>query len=820
MKEVETKRYMDASLDAKIRAQLLLDEMSVEEKMSQIRCFMPRDMSDVKKLKDVHPLGAGNISCLSLRFADSPDQAAAWINDLQKETMALSPHHIPAVFHMEGLCGCQVQGDLSLPSGLSRGASFDPALEEQLGKVVARQETALGITQILAPVLDVAHDPRMGRMNETEGEDPALIAALGTAFVKGIQSVETDGKKAESVAKHFLGFHASEAGIHGANVPISQREIREIYAKPFQAAITEGGLKGIMPCYCTINEEPLHGSKDLLTHLLREEMHFDGQVVSDYSGNNNMHRFQGIGESYSDAGIRALEAGVDVELPNKETYDDEVERRFKNGEADIDVLDQAVLRVLTAKFRMGMFEHPFALEGESLHAVYDVTEGDRKLTLQSARESIVLLKNENKTLPLEKDTRRITVIGSEAKSARIFFGGYTHFSMSEGLLASIQTMAGVDHGDRQNEQVETIPGTLVQRTDNDPQFEALLQKQKPGIKGLLAELEERMPETEINHAFGYYFFGEDESYFEDALKKSEDADVVIMVLGGKNGTSMIASMGEGIDGTNVNLPKAQEELIRLLGEQGKTIIGVHVDGRPISSDMADKYCAALLECWVPSEAGAEAIVDVLTGKVNPSGKMPVSTVYNAGQIPLQYNYKNGSSMGQGDSIGFTNYVDCTHAPRYCFGEGLSYTTFAYSDLVIQTYDKDGTRQEDKKVQPDGRIEVSFQVKNTGEVFGTETAQLYVKDPYAGMVRLNKELAGFARVDLQPKEEKTVVMTMRPDQFAYLNKDMQWLVEKGELQIMIGTSSKDIALRDSCYVMESRIVEGYQRGFFAKVEVRS
>lgn len=803
-------KYLDSSLSPEERAEDLLSKMSLEEMLGQVRGYMPRSMKDNGELQKTHPHGVSQISMLLARMCDSADEVAEIQRDLQTKAMAASEHHIPAIFHMEGLCGAQITGDLSLPSGLMRGASFDPELEERLGRVVSRQELSCGITQILAPVLDVTRDSRMGRQNESEGEDPTLIAALGCAYTKGIQETETGGRRADACAKHFIGFHDVAGGIHGGASICPDRELKEIYGKPFQAAIVKSRLHGVMPCYDSINGEAVHGSKKLLTGLLRDEMGFDGQVISDYSGVANMHRSQHQCESDEAAGCRALSAGMDVELPDMDTMGEAFAQLFRSGSADQEILERSVRRVLTAKFRMGLFEHPFALTGKELHQAFDLTEEDKELTLQSAREGIVLLKNEGNILPLfEAGIHRILVVGSQAATARGYFGGYTHYSMTEGLLATIQTMAGVDHGDRQNEVTELIPGTGIQRSDHDPRFEALLQKQKPGIRSFLEELRERRKDAEIDDAFGYHFAGDDTSHFDEAMEKAKEADLVIMMLGGKNGTSMIASMGEGIDAVNINLPPAQEELIRKIGETGKKIIGIHVDGRPISSDAADKYCSAILECFNPSEAGSEAIVDVLTGKVNPSGKMPVSVARCAGQIPVYYNHPNGASWHQAESIGFQDYVDCSHRPRYDFGYGLSYTTFAYSDPAVS----------DRNVGPADAVNISLKVRNTGAVAGDETVQLYFSDEYASMVRPVMELAGFQRVHLEKGEEKEITFRMYMSQTAFVDEEDNWKIEAGDILLQLGSSSQDIRLQERIRITDDAWLEGRDRRFRAESRIR-
>lgn len=447
----------------------------------------------------------------------------------------------------------------------------------------------------------------------------------------------------ESVAKHFLGFHHSQAGIHGANADVGDRLLSEIYGKPFQAAIQNADLRGIMPCYCSVSGLPIHASKRYLTDLLRTEMGFEGVVVSDYGAVENVFQVQHVGESKADAGLRCMKAGMDVELPMPSCYSEEMRVSFAEGEEDTAVLDRAVLRILEAKFRMGLFEHPYALTGKELIQTAH-HHGDDEISKQAAQESLVLLKN-NGALPLT----------------------------------------------------------------------------------------------------------------------------------------------------------GKEKII--------AVIGVHFDGRPISSDTADELLDAVIEAWTPAVFGAEAVVNVLTGDYNPSGKLPLTVARNAGQIPIYYNHPNGSAWHQGASIGFQDYVDMPHTPRYFFGHGLSYTTFSYENLEL----------EKKSANPAEDLRISLTVKNTGKVSGTEVVQLYLRDEQASMTRPVKELQGFARVELVPGEERKVVFTVSPSQTAFLDEDLRWKIEKGKVQVQVGASSEDIRLEDAFDISGDLWIEGRERRFFAEVQ---
>lgn len=790
--------YTDPSKSPEERAELLLIELSLDEKIKQVvgMWFFPQ----VYDMDQVFENGMGSFSTLCFRDIRDKQECAEWQWRFQEKTMAGSPHQIPAAFHMEGLCGAFIQGSVSFPAGVNRGATFDPELEEKIGETVAREELACGITHILAPVLDVARDPRMGRVGEPYGEDPTLNGAMGAMYCKGVQSQEVDGRHADAVAKHFLGFHLGQGGIHGTHAEVSMQTLREVYAKPFQMAITEGGLKGVMPCYCDMQGVPVHLSQRILTRLLREEMGFDGAVVSDYGGIDNSHTFGKMCETIGETGYAALQAGVDMEWPSPLGYGRELQEMFELGEADIVYLDRAVKRVLTTKFRMGLFEHPFAQTGNELEKIYD--ESGEKYSRKSAQESIILLKNDG-ILPLKKEKQRIAVIGCHAKNARFFFGGYTHLSMAEGSLAARHSMAGTIDKDSADKGCVAVPGTQVQ-SDEAEEFDDILRLQKPNCKNLLEQMKADLPDAEIVYAYGYPVYGADESGYEEALQVVADADLVIMTLGGKHGTSSIATMGEGVDTTDIGLPACQEKLIVKLAELGKPIIGVHLDGRPISSDIADEKLNAIVEAFSPSEFGAEAIVNVLTGAYNPSGHLPVSIAYNAGQIPVYYAHPNGSCWHQGTSIGFPEYVDRPHTPRYPFGHGLSYTQFAYANLTLST----------EEVKANEPICISFDLTNIGDRAGDAVPQLYLRDRYASVIRPERELAGFVRVTLRPGEMKHITFTVQPSQMAFPDEDGLWHVEKGEFDVMIGASSADIRLEGAFRVTETKEIDPRHRAFRA------
>lgn len=798
-------RYLDASLAPELRAEDLLARMSLEEKMGQVVGALPLQLpQSLEQIKKDYPHGVGSLSCLWMIWSGDLQTLAEYQRQLQDLAMSLSEHHIPAMFHMEGLNGTLMQDGATFPVAIARGAGWNPALEREIGRIVGKEADALGVSQVFAPVLDVTRDARFGRHAESYSEDAALVSAMGTAYAKGVQE-NMSNVRVESVAKHYLGYHASPNGIHASSSNITERELREVFAKPFQAAITEACLRGVMPAYCSINGEPLSVSRAYLTGLLRDEMGFDGVTVSDYSAVMELHERQKVADSLAKAGYLSLLAGMDVELPTNKARNEELLAAFANGDLDAAVLDKAVLRVLTAKFRMGLFENPYAVQSDAVKsAFYMGTE--EAVSRQSALESMVLLKNTG-VLPLNKNQlkgKRIAVIGCHADSIRIMYGGYTYMSFSEARFAAANTMEGIA-ADRSNTIYDTYPGTVVQR--DNPGAEKGARMQKPGVKSLLEELKTVFSESDIQYEQGYDYTGNDMSMHGAALDAARDADLVILTLGGKYGTSTMSTMGEGIDSTSINLPPCQEELIGKLADLGKPTVAVHFDGRPISSDAADRYIDAILEAWCPSDYGAEAVVSVLTGEYNPGGKLPVSVAYNAGQEPMYYSHPNGSSYHQNTESAFRRYIDYPHEPRYYFGYGLSYTTFSYNKLEV----------ENSTITGDQPVRLIVEVANTGNRAGDEVVQVYARDCYASVLRPNMELVGFYRAHLEPGEVKKLQFTFSAGQLAYIGLDNQWILEAGDIEILVGAASNDIRLTDKLKVSKDIYVNERTRGFYAQVE---
>ncbi|MCD8013700.1 MAG: glycoside hydrolase family 3 C-terminal domain-containing protein [Lachnospiraceae bacterium] len=889
---MERFNYMDSTLSPRMRAKDLLARMSLEEKFAQIQgeflenvregCTKtekdkPEDQTEINGLEEAacrYPQGVGSVSCLAGSLWETRKELTNAIREAQTLIMKRSRHHIPALFHIETATGVLMPEATVFPSELARASSWDPQLEIEIGQVAGREARICGIAQGLAPVLDISRDARLGRQGESYGEDPTLAAAMGTSYVQGLQNNEHPDEGIMACGKHFLGFMNSMGGIHGAKSLAGDRELREVYGRVFQAAFKKADLRSVMNCYSVVNGLPVAGNRAILTDLLRKEMGFDGMVSADYASIGQLHSVHRLRENFALAGEMALQAGMDSELPTVECFNEELKERFRSGEADIAVLDQAVERILFEKFRLGLFENPFPASEEEIQQTVQTRQA-KQVSLQSARECMVLLKN-NGILPIivansqseiasqaapspqgnskccgspARSKKKVALIGWHGNTTRAFFGCYMNFARAEARLGAKITMAGTegaeqavweqmdvsepDGADGKMPEDKMYPGSAVLL--EHPDTDALAKECYPGMKTLYEELQDRISnakrakdssenqcrdrsenqtasvydaaEIELTYSYGYPFTGDDTSHFAEALEAAKEADLVIVTLGGRYGWTTGCTTGEGIDSMNINLPRCQELFLEELSKLNKPTVGLHFDGRPCSSDLADQL-DALVECWTPGVHGAEAVTDILLGRYNPSGKLPVSIAYNSGQIPVYYAHERGSGCAQAPSICFPDYLDGPHAPRYAFGHGLSYSEFSFHDFIT---DKE-------KYHVEEMILAAVTVENTGAMAGTDIVQLYVTDEYASVSRPVMELAGFARVELAPGEKKRVTFAISPSQFAFLDEKMQWKIEKGAFTLKIAQSSDKIDGERSIEILEDAWIEGRNREFYAQASI--
>jgi len=749
-------------IDVEAKVRNLLKKMTLEEKIAQLGSIQGRKLlenGNFSREKARHFLknGIGQITRVSggTREVTSPKQAASIANEIQiflKEETRLG---IPAIIHEECLSGFMAYGATTFPQAIGLASTWNPGLIERITATIRRQMRAVGVHQGLSPVLDVVRDPRWGRNEETFGEDPYLVASMGVAYVKGLQGPNLKNGVI-ATPKHFAAHGFSEGGRNQAPVHVPPRELREDYLFPFEAAVKEANAWSLMNAYHDIDGVPCAASRQLLTDMLRGEWGFKGYVVSDYSAIRMLYTFHFVAADEKDAAVQALEAGIDIELPEIDCYGEPLLRAVKEEKISEAVIDEAVSRVLRVKFLLGLFENPY-VNVESASSLFDTSE-DRRLALEAARESMVLLKN-NGILPLRKDVKAIAVIGPNADNARNLHGDYSytaHLRCDEPAVPTVTILTGIRN--KVSKQIS------------------------------------------VYHARGCGISDKSKDGFKEALEAAEKSDVIVAVVGERSGLSDDDVSGEHRDRADIRLPGVQEELIETLWETGKPVVLVLVNGRPLSlTRIADK-CSAILEAWLPGEEGGNAVADVLFGDYNPGGKLPVSFPQHVGQIPVNYGRKRSS---------FHDYVFCSSKPLFPFGHGLSYTRFEYSSLNISP----------EKVGPAGKVEITFDVRNIGDRKGDEVAQLYIQDEVASVTRPAMDLKGFKRVTLDPGEKKRITFRLSVDQLAFYDRQMRFVVEPGTFKVMIGSSSEDIRLSGCFEVIGETKVTPSSRVFFSEVKVK-
>lgn len=779
----------------------LLATMTVEQKVAQLQCtILVAGHHEAGLANFPHGVGAlGSISAGSDATAD-----AAFYTELQADVRERTGAGIPPLMHGEAVSGWTGPGGTVFPSAIGLGATWNPASVERMTEIVRYQMMAVGVRQALSPVMDVARDPRWGRVGETYGEDPTLCAAMSVAFVRGLQSSDLRNGVA-ATGKHFLGFGFSEGGLNMTSNPISPRELREVYAKPFQAAITEAGLASIMNSYGTIDGELIITSKHILTELLRDEMEFGGVVVSDYMS-INLAVDLNVAENAVAGGIAALAAGLDVELPTPFGFGEGLVDAVRSGELDEAVLDRAVRRWLTTKAELGLFDREGA-HTELLESAYEPTTALAH-SLTVAREATVLLKNEG-ILPLPKSPAKIAVIGPHGDSIRLFFGCYTGpASVDLAMSGTMSEMAGMLDLPELMENYDLPPLAPLYEGSDVRSEPAAVEAALRGIYGhktptIVASIQQASPSAELVYEKGCNIAGTDRSGFDAAIAAATDADVVILTLGGKYGWGSSSTSGEGIDTAHVGLPGIQEEFAARIAETGTPTVLVHMDSKPLGSAAVADLFPAVIEYWFPGETGGQALAEILFGDYNPAGRLPMTAVRHAGQIPIYAGHRRSNSVSSAGSMIMNRYVDDSKAPLFPFGTGLSYTEFEYSNLTVTPH-----------VASDGTVDISIDISNTGDRDGEEVVQLYVRDDISSMVRPVAELAGFRRLAVPAGATKTVRFAVRADQFAFLDVEMQWLVEEGSMTVLVGASSTDIRATGSFRIDNSAIVNGARRGFFA------
>ena len=779
------------STAARQRAAALLKELSLEEKVRQLGCTMLVSEDTDLTAKDLSG-GIGEIALLDI--CEEPEALAARLRDVQQYVMEHSPHRIPALFHCEALGGPVVPHTVLYPNSIGLGATFDTALVRDMANTIRTQMRAMGILHALSPVLDVAKDLRWGRVNETYGGDPTLSAAMSCAFVQGLQGDDLSTGVA-ATAKHFLGYSQTVGGLNLTRTQADARELREVFAKPFEAAIRKAGIRTVMNSYSEWEGRPVCASRKLLTDLLRSELSFDGLVVSDYrSVQRLLDDILATADDITDAALQCLTAGLDMELPDRLGYADGMTHAFAEGKVDISYLDRAVLRVLTLKFELGLFDEPYPQWQQYHAAAFAPTAAAEQ---RATRESIVLTKNEGNTLPLTDRSIKLAVIGPGASSLRLLYGGYTQPSMLEmfQVVQDSSAMAGV--GDKST--AKPVRKYDLAATDRE------IHKSRPEAKTIFEALQELYPNC--TYTQGCDYLDPTQTDFAAALAAAESADAVILCLSGKNGWGRHCDTGEGNDAASLDLPGAQEELARVVLAANPRTIVTHTDGRPLTSPHIYANAAAILEAFTPGTWGGTELAALIAGIHSPAGCLPLPLPRTAGHEPM-FMAEHRGTTGQSFVAGSLNpdgYWQSDFRPLRPFGYGLSYTTFAYEALNLI-------------VNPDGTAEALVTVHNTGSCDGETVVQLYGRDAIATIVRPELELLGFARITVPQGQRRTVRFRFNLNQMAFPDEYSVWHLEAGRFTISAGPNSADLPLTADYIQPCTREILPEAREYFAEWDV--
>ena len=728
------------------RVQDLLSQMTLEEKT----CQMATLYGSGRVLKDALPQnnwktevwkdGIGNIdeehNGLGAFKSEYSFPYAKHVNakhTIQRWFVEKTRLGIPVDFTNEGIRGLCHDRATYFPAQCGQGATWNKKLIARIGEVEAKEAVALGYTNIYSPILDIAQDPRWGRCVETYGEDPYLVGELGKQMITSLQKYNL-----VATPKHFAVYSIPIGGRDGktrTDPHVAPREMRTLYIEPFRMAFQEAGALGVMSSYNDYDGEPITGSYHFLTEILRQEWGFKGYVVSDSEAVEFISNKHKVADTYEDGIAQAVNAGLNIRthftppadfiLPLRKAVD--------NGKISQETLDKRVAEILRIKFRLGLFDNPYRGNGKQAEQIVHSKE-HQAVSLEAARQSLVLLKNETDLLPLSKSIRSIAVIGPNANEQTQLICRYGPAN------APIKTVyQGIK---------ELLPHTEV------------IYKKGCDI------IDPHFPESEI---LDFPKTAEEVQLMEEAIRAAKQAEVVVMVLGGNELT-----VREDRSRTSLNLPGRQEELLKAVCATGKPIILVMLDGRASSINYAAAHIPAILHAWFPGEFCGQAVAEALFGDYNPGGRLAVTFPKSVGQIPFAFPFKPGSDESSSTSV---------YGALYPFGHGLSYTTFTYSDLHISP--------SHQGVQ--GDIHVSCKIKNTGKIKGDEVVQLYLRDEISSVTTYTKVLRGFERISLKAGEEQTVHFRLRPQDLGLWDKNMNFRVELGSFKVMLGASSTDIRL---------------------------
>jgi beta-glucosidase len=761
--------YRDPAASIDARVDDLLGRMRVEEKLAQIGSLWLTDLVVDDRFDADHAAkqlehGIGHVTRIGASTGLRPNESARLMNQIQRVAIEHTRLGIPVMAHEEAVAGYLARDATQFPHAIGLASTWDESLLTEVADVIRKQMVAVGARHALSPVLDVARDPRWGRVEETYGEDPYLAGRMGVAYVRGLQGEDlTRGVLA--TGKHFLGYAMSEGGMNHAPVQLGPRELREVYAEPFAAAIRDAGLASVMNSYSSIDGVPCAGSAAILDDLLRDELGFDGVVVADYFAVSLLLRHHGVVADEGEAGARALRSGLDLELPGRDCYGEPLRAWIDDGRVPMSVLDTAVRRVVRSKFLVGLFDEPYVDE-ESAAAVFD-TATDRELARRAATSSIVLLQNAGDLLPLDAARyRRIAVIGPAADDARLLQGDYHYPAHLEIVYGG---GAGTDSARH------SFGEDLLPAADDVPSASGAFAPGPYFVDHVtpLSGIRAMAPDASVTYARGCAITGDDVSGIAEAAAVAAAADVALVFVGGRSGLTPDATVGEARDATDLGLTGCQEALVDAIVATGAPTVVVLVSGRVHAIPNVAGSVPAILQAWLPGEEGGAAIADVLFGRATPSGRLPVSMPRSVGQVPIHHDHRRGG----GASMFYGAYTDSPTTPLYAFGHGLSYTTFEYSGLrVVAT----GSTTE--------TVVLELDVTNTGTRPGVEVVQLYVRDEVATVVRPAQQLVGFCRVELESGATASVRFQVHPSRLAFYDEEMRFVTEPGTFTFSCGGAS--------------------------------
>ncbi|WP_205618141.1 glycoside hydrolase family 3 N-terminal domain-containing protein [Neotamlana sedimentorum] len=752
--------FEDSKAPLEARVQNLIGLMNVNEKTCQLATLygfarvLEDELPNPKWKQRVWKDGIANIDehlntiwnqeKTHTKYAYPFSTHAEAINKVQKWFVEETRLGIPVDFTNEAIHGLCHEKATPLPAPIGIGSTWNKNLVKQAGEMVGREAKALGYTNVYAPILDVARDQRWGRVLESYGESPFHVAEMGKAMTLGIQE-----QGVASTLKHFAVYSIPKGARDGdarTDPHVAPREMFQLHLYPFKRVIKEANPMGIMSSYNDYDGEPITASRYFLTELLREKYGFNGYVVSDSEAVEYVYEKHHVADSYKEAVRQVIEAGLNVRTTFRtpESFIEPLRELIANGELSMQTIDARVADVLRIKFKLGLFDNPYVANPKEADKLVHTKEAE-SLSKQINRESLVLLKNENNTLPLNLNKiNNILVTGPLANEV-----SFTYSRYGPAFNPSVSVFKGVKNYVGSKANVAYEKGCDV------------VDKDWPGSEIIPTPLTEQEQES-INAA----------------VKKAEQSDVIIAVVGEDD-----KRVGETMSRTSLGLPGRQQQLVQALYATGKPVILVLINGQPLTINWENKYLPAILEAWFPSTAAGEVVAETLFGDYNPGGKLSVTFPKTVGQIPLNFPFKPGSQAGQPgkgpNGYGNTRVL----GPLFPFGYGLSYTTFSYTNLKLSAL----------KIKSQANLKVSVKVKNTGKLAGDEVVQLYLKDKVSSVTTYESVLRGFERIHLKPNEEKIVEFTLIPDDLAILDKNMNWTVEPGMFKIMVGSSSVDIRL---------------------------